>query len=195
MDIPQSILLPKRSLISHHLRFGRLLPRLIRHLEHSVDLRIEQREREGIVILDLKGRLVLGQEDIALRQRLQALRDAGQANVALNLKGVSDMDTTALGTLVFCSMKFRDAGGRLVLFNLSPSHSQLSNLVKLNTAFEMYPSEVDALNSFFPERVVPHYDILEFVEELEQQRQAADLKSDGKNRNGKAKRESQKISK
>jgi len=160
-----------------------------------VDLRIEQREREGIVILDLKGRLVLGPEDVTLRQRLQALRDAGQANVALNLKGVSDMDTTALGTLVFCSMKFRDAGGRLVLFNLSPSHSQLSNLVKLNTAFEMYPSEVDALNSFFPERVVPHYDILEFVEELEQQRQAADLKSDGKNRNGKAKRESQKISK
>jgi anti-sigma B factor antagonist len=195
VDIPQSILHLKLSRIRHHLTSGRLLPRLIRHPEHSVDLRIKQREREGIVILDLKGRLVLGPEDVALRQRLQALRDEGHVNVALNLKGVSDMDTTALGTLVFCSMKFRDAGGRLVLFNLSPKHSQLSNLVKLNTAFEMYPGEVDALNSFFPERVVPHYDILEFVEELEQQRQAADLKSDGKNRNGKAKRESQKISK
>jgi hypothetical protein len=58
----------------------------------------------------------------------------------------------------------------LALFNLSPSHSALSNAVKLNTAFEIYPDEVSALNSFFPERAVKHYDILEFVEDLEQKR-------------------------
>ena len=135
-----------------------------------MDLHIEQRENEGIIILDLKGRLVLGPADIALRQRLQTLREGGHLKVALNLKHVSELDTTALGTLIFSATKFRESGGRLVLVNLSPSHSEMSNLVKLNTAFEIYQDEISALNSFFPDRVVPHYDILEFVEELEQKR-------------------------
>jgi anti-sigma B factor antagonist len=157
-----------------------------------VNLQIEQREAEGIVILDLKGRLVLGPGDVALRQRLQVLRDAGSVKVALNLKEVSEMDTTALGTLIFSSMKFRESGGRLVLLNLSPAHTELSNTVKLNTAFEIYRDEITALNSFFPDRVVPHYDILEFVEELEQKRHDADLEA-GKKHNGQASRESQEL--
>jgi anti-sigma B factor antagonist len=140
-------------------------------------VQIEQRENEGIVILDVKGRLVLGPEDAALRQRLQELRKGGPANVALNLKEMSDMDTTSLGTLVFSATKFREAGGRLVLFNLSPKHSELSNMVKLNSAFEIYPDEVAAVNSFFPDRAVQHYDILQFVEELEQKRQPSDVEA------------------
>jgi anti-anti-sigma factor len=197
MTTPQSILLflPKLHAPNRHLKLRGILSRLIYQWEECVDLQIEQRETEGIVILDLKGRLVLGPEDIALRQRLQALRDAGRTNVALNLKEVSDLDTSALGTLVFCSMKFREAGGRLVLLNLSPSHTQLSNMVKLNTAFEIYRDEIAALNSFFPERAVPHYDILEFVEEQEQQRHAADFAAGGKKPNGQARRESQEVPK
>ena len=140
-------------------------------------LQIEQRENEGVVILNLKGRLVLGPEDAALRQRLQELREGGHANVALNLKEVSKIDTTALGTLVFCATKFREARGQLVLFNLWPKHSELSNLVELNSAFEIYPDEVAAVNSFFPDRAVRHYDILEFVEELEQKRQPSDVET------------------
>jgi anti-sigma B factor antagonist len=133
-------------------------------MELNLDLQIDQRETEGIVILDLKGQLVLGPEDVALRQWLQMLRETGHLNVALNLKDVSDLDTSALGTLVYCATKFREAGGRLVLLNLSPSHTELSNTVRLNTTFDIYSDELAALNSFFPDRVVPHYDILEFVE-------------------------------
>jgi anti-anti-sigma factor len=158
-----------------------------------LDLQIDQRESEGIVILDLKGRLVLGPEDVALRQRLQALRNAGRMNVALNLKNVTDMDTSALGTLINSSLKFREAGGRIVLLNLSPSHTELSNTVRLNTAFDVYPDEVAALNSFFPDRVVPRYDILEFVEELER-RQSPDSEA-GKKHNAENRRDSQEISK
>jgi hypothetical protein len=97
--------------------------------------------------------------------------------VALNLKEVSEIDTTALGTLVFCATKFREARGRLALFNLSPKHSELSNVVKLNSAFEIYPDEVAAVNSFFPDRAVQHYDILEFVEEREQKRQPSNVEA------------------
>jgi anti-anti-sigma factor len=158
-----------------------------------LDLQINQRESEGIVILDLKGRLVLGPEDLALRQRLQALRESGQTSVALNLKNVTDMDTSALGTLINSALKFREAGGRMVLLNLSPWHTELSNAVRLNTAFDMYPDEVAAVNSFYPDRVVSRYDILEFVEELER-RQAPDSEA-GKKHNAQDRRESQEIPK
>jgi anti-anti-sigma factor len=187
------ILLPKLRTIDRHLRLSGLLSRLISQSEPNLDLQIDQRESEGIVILDLKGRLVLGPEDLALRQRLQALRESGQTSVALNLKNVTDMDTSALGTLINSALKFREAGGRMVLLNLSPWHTELSNAVRLNTAFDMYPDEVAAVNSFYPDRVVPRYDILEFVEELER-RQATDSEA-GKKHNAQDRRESQEIPK
>jgi anti-anti-sigma factor len=185
---------PKLNPFNRHLRLWGTLSRLICEAQPRVNLQIEQREVEGIVLLDLKGRLVLGPEDVALRQRLQALRDGGSLNVVLNLKDISEVDTTALGTLIYCSMKFREAGGRLVLLNLSPAHTELSNTVRLNTAFDIYRNEIAALNSFFPDRVVPRYDILEFVEELEQKRLDADLEA-GKKHNGQASRESQELPK
>jgi anti-sigma B factor antagonist len=144
-------------------------------------LHIEQREDEGIIILDLKGRLVLGPEDVALRQRVRELYDAGHTKVALNLKELSGLDSTGLGTLVFVATKFGEEGGRLALFNLSPSHTELSNAVELNTTFEIYPDEAAALNSFFPDRAIKHYDILEFVEELEQKRHEDDVEASKKN--------------
>lgn len=188
-----SILLPKLRTIDRHLRPWRPFSGRINQSERNLDLQIDQRESDGIVILDLKGRLVLGPEDAALRQRLQALRDAGQVNVALNLKHVRDMDTGALGTLINSASRFREAGGRMVLLNLSPSHTELSNAVRLNTAFDIYPDEVAAVNSFYPDRVVPPYDILEFVEELER-RQAPDSEA-GKKHNAQDKRDSQEIPK
>ena len=132
-----------------------------------MNLEIEQREKEGIFILDLKGRLVLGSEDLALRQRLQSLLDAGRHNVILNLKDVSNIDTTGLGTLVSWALKFRESGGKLVLLNLGESQARLPDTLKLNAVFETYQDEAAAVNSFFPERAIQHYDILDFVEEQE----------------------------
>jgi anti-sigma B factor antagonist len=132
-----------------------------------MNLEIEQREKEGIFILDLKGRLVLGSEDLALRQRLQSLLDAGRHNVILNLKDVSNIDSTGLGTLVSWALRFRESGGKLVLLNLGESQARLPDTLKLNTVFETYQDEGAAVNSFFPERAIQHYDILDFVEEQE----------------------------
>lgn len=128
-------------------------------------LEIQERENEGILILDLKGRLVLGPEDSALRQRLQVL--AGRHNVIVNLKDVSDIDSTSLGTLVTAALRFRQARGKLVLLHLNDSKGRLPDILKLNTVFETYQDEVEAVNSFFPDRAVARYDILEFVEEQE----------------------------
>ena len=133
-------------------------------------LEIQQREKEGVIILDLQGRLVLGEEDSALRQRLTDLLDSGRNNVILNLREVTDVDSASLGTLVLFSVRCRDAGGKMVLLDLTKGHTRLSDLLKLNAAFETYDDEVAAINSFFPDRAVQRYDILDFVEEQERRR-------------------------
>jgi len=131
-------------------------------------LEFHTREAEGIAVLALKGRLVLGAEDVALRQCLQSLLDSGQKNVVLDLADISTIDTAGFGSLVFCSQKFRDAGGRLVVLH----QPRATDLFKLDTALEAYADELSAINSFFPDRAVPHYDILEFLEEEEQKKAA-----------------------
>jgi anti-sigma B factor antagonist len=137
------------------------------HARSRMKLAIEQKENEGIFILGLKGRLVLGPEDLALRQWLQALLDAGQSNIIVDLKEVSDIDSTGLGTLVNCALKFRDSGGKLVLLHLGESKGRLPDILKLNAVFETYRDELEAVNSFFPDRAIQRYDILDFVEEQE----------------------------
>src|ERR1035438_1628524 len=106
-----------------------------------MSLHTEQREPEGIVILDLKVPLTSGHGDLELRRRLTELHQSGKINVILNLKHVGEIDSTGLGTLVFGLARLRKAGGRLALVNLNRSHLELFQLTKLAIAFEFYRSE------------------------------------------------------
>lgn len=129
-----------------------------------MSLEIEQRETEGIVILDLKGPITLGHGDLELRDRLPSLHQSGLVNIVLNLKDVTDIDSTGLGALVFGLARLRKAGGRLALVNLNRSHVELFLLTRLAIAFELFDDEQEAVNSFFPGRAVKRFDLLNFVE-------------------------------
>jgi anti-sigma B factor antagonist len=129
-----------------------------------MSLQIDQRESEGIVILDLKGPLTSGHGDLVLRDRLHALHQSGKVSIILNLKAVSQIDSTGLGMLVFGLARLRKAGGRLALVNLKPSHLELFLLTKLALAFELFDDEQEAVNSFFPDRTMNRFDILNFVQ-------------------------------
>ena len=129
-----------------------------------MSLQVEEREKEGIVILDLKGPLTLGHGDLELRDRLPALHQSGKVNIILNLKEVTDIDSTGLGTLVFGLTRLRKAGGRLALLNVNRTHLKLFLLTRLAIAFEFFDDEQDAVNSFFPDRELKHFDVLEFVQ-------------------------------
>jgi anti-sigma B factor antagonist len=129
-----------------------------------MSLHIEQRESEGIVILDLKGPLTLGHGDLDLRDTLHALHQSGKVNMVLNLKDVSHIDSTGLGTLVFGLARLRKADGKLALVNLNRSHLELFSLTKLAIAFEFFDNEQEAVNSFFPDRAVKPFDILNFIQ-------------------------------
>ncbi len=127
-------------------------------------LTIQDREREGITILDLKGRLIAGEEAGILRERLRGEAAAGRINIILNLAEVDYIDSTGLGTLVICFTSLQKAGGALKLLNLNRRNVELLVLTKLSTVFEIFNDEQDAVNSFFPGRKIQRFDILSFLQ-------------------------------
>jgi anti-sigma B factor antagonist len=131
-------------------------------------LEVQQREIEGIVILDLNGRLIVGSEATDLRRMFTQLLSQGKANAILNLKHVSFIDSTGLGTLVIGHSESQKAQGAMKLLNLSKRSAQLLILTKLTTVFEIFDDEQAAINSFFPDREVKRFDILEFVKSQEE---------------------------
>ena len=130
-----------------------------------------QRDAEGILILDLHGRLVMGPDATDLRRTVAALNSQGKNNVILNLKGVDYIDSTGLGTLVIAHSTFEKAGGAMKLLHLSKRSAELLILTKLSTVFEIFDDEQAAINSFFPGREVRRFDILEFVKSQEKKTQ------------------------
>ena len=126
-------------------------------------LTVGQREKEGVAILDLDGALTVGDAATALRSTLLETVSAGRNNVVLNLAGVDYIDSTGLGAMVVCFTTLRKSGGRLVLLNLIRRHLELLVLTKLSTVFEIFDDEQNAVNSFFPNRHIRHFDILNFV--------------------------------
>ena len=131
--------------------------------EHD-QLTIHQRENEGIVILDLKGHLVIGSGDKALRETVESLFDGGNRKLVLNLAHVSNIDSSGAGVLFALAQQYGAAGGKLALVQLVHVHAELSEMARLEATIEFYEVELDAVNSFFPDRVIRHYDILDYVE-------------------------------
>lgn len=132
-------------------------------------LDITQREREGIAILDLKGRITLGTEASALREKVAALAEGNVRNLVLNLAEVDHIDSTGLGVLVICATSLRKAGGNVKLLHLNQRHIELLVMTKLNAVFETFTDEQDAVNSYFPDRKIQTFDILEFVQRMKQE--------------------------
>ena len=123
------------------------------------------RENEGITILDLSGRLVVSESLNDLRECVRRLLAEGHTRIVANLAGVDYIDSTGLGTLVICYTTLQKANGALKLENLNRRNIELLLLTKLSTVFELFNDEQSAVNSFFPEREIKHFDILSFVQD------------------------------
>jgi anti-sigma B factor antagonist len=132
-------------------------------------LEINQRQREGITVLDLKGRITVGPEASALREKVAALDLAGERKLIFNMAEVDYIDSTGLGALVVCATSLRKKQGNVKLVNLSRRHIELLVMTKLATVFETYPDEQDALNSFYPDRENKTFDILDFVQHIKKE--------------------------
>ncbi|HYV63515.1 MAG TPA: STAS domain-containing protein [Bryobacteraceae bacterium] len=126
-------------------------------------LDITESVREEVAILTLKGRLTLGESNL-IRERVTQLAAAGRFKVVVDLAGVDYIDSTGLGILVICFTSLKKQGGALKLVNPNKRNVELLLLTKLHTVFEVFNEVQDAVNSFFPDRQIKHFDILSFVQ-------------------------------
>src|SRR5882757_2051134 len=133
-----------------------------------MSLEMNRREDDGVTVLDLRGRLVQGPEVTALRERFNELEKAQVKNVILNFKQIDFIDSTGLGMLVAVHAQMEKAGGTVRLLGLSKRGAELMVLTKLSTVFQIFDEEQAAINSFFPDREVKRFDILEFVQSQEE---------------------------
>ena len=111
-------------------------------------LEITQRETNGIYLLALKGRLVLGLENNGLRTMIDNLLLSGATRIVINLEDVNFVDSAGLGALIEIHRKTKAKGGRLMLANLGPKLRQALEIARLLTIFEISATEADAVASF-----------------------------------------------
>jgi anti-sigma B factor antagonist len=113
-----------------------------------VALRITDRDVNGITVLEIEGRIVLGEESNSFRERVKSLLAAGKHKIVLNMAHVSYIDSAGLGTLVATFHSARSQGATLKLANLGSKFREVLQVTKLMTVFDTYDSETAAVESF-----------------------------------------------
>jgi anti-sigma B factor antagonist len=109
---------------------------------------ITERRQGDVVILDLDGKILLGEGDVQLREAIRRLLQSGARKILLNLANVPYMDSAGLGELVRAYTTVRREGGELKLLNLTARIQDLLTITKLISVFESFDSEDTALKSF-----------------------------------------------
>jgi len=111
-------------------------------------MQIEQRAVGPVIILDLKGKITLGEGDEALRDKINSLILQGHKKMLLNLADVPYIDSAGLGEIVRTYTTVSRQGGQLKLVNLTKRITDLLMITKLLTVFETFDNEPEALKSF-----------------------------------------------
>lgn len=111
-------------------------------------MKINQRQREGVTILDCKGKITIGVGDVALRNAVQDAMNGGATNVLINLKDVTTIDSSGVGELVGVFTSASNRGVKLKLANLPDKVQDVLTITQLITIFEVYDSEDEAIASY-----------------------------------------------
>ncbi|HEY1678693.1 MAG TPA: STAS domain-containing protein [Candidatus Sulfotelmatobacter sp.] len=113
-----------------------------------MSLGITTREVGKVTVVDVKGRIVLGDEIGDLRKAIRNLVEDGKKKIILNLADVDYIDSSGVGELVGCYTTLRNAGGELKLLNLSQKVHDVLYVTKLYTVFDIKDDEFTAVKSF-----------------------------------------------
>jgi anti-sigma B factor antagonist len=111
-------------------------------------LTIKDREVGDVTILDLSGKITIGEGSVQLREAVRRLLDDGKKKILLNLGDVAYVDSSGIGELVSSYTTTNNQGGQLKLLNLTKKIQDLLMITKLLTVFETFEKEPDALASF-----------------------------------------------
>jgi anti-sigma B factor antagonist len=111
-------------------------------------MQIAERESGAVTVLDLSGRITMGEDGNLLKDKLQSLLHQGKKNILFNLDQVSYVDSAGLGAIVSAYTTVTREGGTLKLANVTKKLQDLLSITKLLTVFETFDSEGEALRSF-----------------------------------------------
>jgi anti-sigma B factor antagonist len=109
---------------------------------------IAERTVEDVTILDLKGKMTLGEGDELLKDKINSLLANSRKKLILNLEGVPYIDSAGLGEVVRTYTTVSRQGGSLKLLNLTKRIEDLLSITKLLTVFETFDTEAEAIKSF-----------------------------------------------
>jgi anti-sigma B factor antagonist len=113
-------------------------------------LQIVERRTGDVSILDLKGRIVLGEGDAPLRDAVEQLLGQGRAKIVLNLHDVTYIDSAGIGVMVGRLLTVRRKGGDIKLMHLTARSHRVMTITKLLTVFDAFVDEAQAVASFDP---------------------------------------------
>ena len=113
-----------------------------------MSMTITKRQLDDVVILDLAGRITIGEGTIMLRQRIHKMLEAGDRKFLLSLADVDYIDSSGLGELVSSFTTVKNQEGALKLLGLTRRVQDLMQITKLLTVFDAYDDEAEALKSF-----------------------------------------------
>jgi len=113
-----------------------------------VALKITTREVDGVTVAALDGRIVLGEESNALREKIKTLVGEGKKKIVLNMDNVTFIDSAGLGTLVASHHSAKAQGAGLKLCHLGTKFQEVLQITKLMTIFDVYNTEAEAVASF-----------------------------------------------
>lgn len=109
---------------------------------------INQRQVKGVTILDLSGKITIGEGSTQFREAIRRLIEQNQKHVLLNFADVNYVDSSGIGELVSAYTNLNNQGGQLKLLNLPRRIRDLLRITKLLTVFETFQDEATALRSF-----------------------------------------------
>jgi anti-anti-sigma factor len=111
-------------------------------------MKFSTRKTGDVVVIDVDGKILLGDGDVEIKETVDALLEKGQKNILLNLGKVPYMDSAGLGELIRCFTALRKNGGHFKLLSPNPRIKDLLNITKLLNVFDCYDSEAAAVASF-----------------------------------------------
>ena len=111
-------------------------------------MEISERTVDGVTILDLRGKLTIGDDAQLLKDKTESLVFQGRNQIIVNLAAVPYIDSGGLGQLVACYTTLARAGGRLTLLNLNAKNHDLLSITKLVSVFETFDTEREAIESY-----------------------------------------------
>jgi len=116
--------------------------------DRNMSMKVATRQVDGVTILDLSGRITLGEGSVTLRDAVHDVLAKGSKKILLNLENINYIDSSGIGELVSGFTSVRNSGGELKLLNLTKKVHDLLQITKLYTVFDIWDNEASAISAY-----------------------------------------------